>query len=434
MGYLQDFLLSQSGNECPRDYVLMAAYTTLSVAIGHRVYFDMEFFHIRANLYSVLVGPSGNRKTFARDQANNILHEALPDVIVSAEQETRQGITKFMAADSQARFYVNGTGERIEYHRYGLFAGELRNYLALDPTGMVTFLTEIYDKKGYRYRLKNEDHTLIHPYFVILACTVPGWFSSQIRSDIFCEGFGRRSIFVCNDDDIREPELRRSPEAQAAWSRCVEHLRVIQGNVGVFTFDAEAREFYNAWYRSVKLPDDVFLRAWARSKHIQLIKLAMLTALSEGTGFVIPKRYLELGLATLQSFEDKFGMITMRMGRSDVMEPLMTMLDVVRNHGGQIPEKELKLVTMKNFKSSLEQWQILKHLQETDQIVIGVQKVNGVERRMVALPENVVRKSVSDASAAQSTPSPQPHSSGDSPTVGSPPAVPHPSPPLSTET
>ena len=389
MSFLKNFLIYNEGNECPKDYILWAGYACLALATGRRTYLDCEHFFISPNIYVCLVGPAGNRKTFARDKAMDMLLEAIPDVIVSAECETKQGITKFLGAEEQQRLFTNHKGERVEYRPYGLFASELMNYLALDPAGMITFLTDIYDRKYYKYRLKLEEHVLINPYVVMLSCTVPEWLTRQIRSDEFCAGFGRRTIFVCDDSDIRmRPNL--SDSSRQAEVLCKKRLVEVHRLVGEFKLSPAADAwFWKEWYPNHKLPQDKFLRGWARSKHIQMLKVAMLTVLSETNELVIEKNHLELALKLLDHIEDTIPMITSRMGRSEVNESAVTMLEVLKRAGGKMLEKELKMLTFKEFKNAMEQYSTMQYLQQTGQIVMVTEKVGDVDKRYVGLPQNL---------------------------------------------
>jgi len=266
------------------------------------------------------------------------------------------------------------------------------NYLALDPAGMVTFLTDISDRKAYKYRLKNEEHLLLNPYIVMLSCTVPEWLTRQIRADEFCSGFGRRTIFVCDDSDIRmKPVL--SAESKAAYERCVKRLKEIPSIVGEYKLSQAANDwFWKEWYPHYKLPDDKFLRGWGRSKHIQMFKVAMLTALSEGNDMVITKNLLEYALALLQHIEEQIPMITSRMGRSDVVEPAMNLLATLNHHDGWMFLKELKMSTITTFRNPTEQWQTIEYLKSTDQVVVFEKDDNGTKRQVIALAKVVMKK------------------------------------------
>jgi hypothetical protein len=62
---------------------------------------------------------------------------------------------------------------------------------------------------------------------------------------------------------------------------------------------------------------------------------------------------------------------------------------VIKNAGGKILEKELKMITFTHFRNSMEQYTSLRYLAETGQTITVTEKVNTVDRRFVCLPGNV---------------------------------------------
>lgn len=247
--FLKNFLAFNTGNECPQDYIMWSGIAVLSAAVGPRFFLDLQYFGLFCDIYIVLVGESGNRKTFARDQAVKVLRSVVEDVILCDDSGTHQGITAFMQKDEQVRYVIDYTGSRVSYRPYAMFCGELANFCQIDE-GMATFLTDISDKyhSGYTYRLKNELHKIEHPYFTMLACTVPEFILDSLKSKDFSAGFGRRTVFVCSEEMIfKKPTI--TPGAVEALIACKKRLREILQLHGKFTFEPEAeRWFWNDWY------------------------------------------------------------------------------------------------------------------------------------------------------------------------------------------
>jgi len=400
--FIGNFIIANNGNECPKEYIVWSGYAALSFAIGPQVWINYEHFAVSANLYVCLVGPAGNRKTFARDKAMELLMDGMRDPVVSAECETKQGITAFMAQNEQTRFFPHPNGKLFEFHPYGIFGSELMNYLSLGASDMIVFLTDIYDHafKPYRYRLKKEFEFIKNPYVVMLSCTTPKWLCDQIKTDQFCTGFGRRTIFVCNDSDIRmRPTM--SEESRLARQRCVDRIKHVvytknplnPGVVGEYRLDPEADHwFWKEWYLRFPLGDDPFMRSWRRSKSIQVLKVAMLTSLAEADTLVLTTRHLKTALTLLDAVESEMPMLTLRMGKSEVVESSLRIIEVLRNHGGIMAEKDLKAATLRDFKDPYQQYTTLRYLAETEQIVGVKRTVNGVERVCCALPEILEKK------------------------------------------
>lgn len=393
MSFIQDFVEYNSGNECPRPFVIWTAYGLLSAAIGRRVFIDLDYFKVNCDTYILLVGPSGERKTATMILGRELILEAIPDIVLASDNETYQGIIQYMHNEKSTRFYKDAVGQQVEYKPYHVFSEELMDYLQLNPIGMVSFLTNIYGKRFYNYRLKNEEHLLANPYVTILACSTPEWLTDQIKGKQFAEGYGRRTIIVCHEGiNRRKPIL--TEESKAAYKRCVERLTQIRNFAGPFIFPKDAHDFFWGWYTSLKSPADKFLRNWYSTLHLNLLKVAMLNSISERDDLTVVKDDLELALGLLKEVEKYVPMITSRIGRSELTEPSLHMLSIIRNSGGCIAKKELMAMTFKDYKSTQEQWSVLQHLKETDQVkeissndVTQLREKNKIARQFLILPD-----------------------------------------------
>ena len=100
MSFIRDFFLHNQGNEIPKRYLLWSAYGALSSAIGPRVHLDLHHIYVVPNIYIILVGKAGGRKTSARDKAYDLVVEALPSLTFSGDNDTYQGIITAMERDT----------------------------------------------------------------------------------------------------------------------------------------------------------------------------------------------------------------------------------------------------------------------------------------------------------------------------------------------
>jgi len=369
---------------------MWTAYGMLSATIGYRVHLDLSHFSVVPNIYALLVGPSGGRKTVARDAGVRLLLKAVPDIVLAGDNETYQGIINYMHSDNSSRRFINLEGKEVCYKPYCVFAPELMDYLQLNPIGMVAFLTNVYDRRLYTYRLKNEEHILENPYVVMCSCSTPEWLTDQLKAKQFAEGYGRRTIIVCHSGIVKKKPSMSKEEFEAGEA-CKVRLSKIQNIIGPMTLEPAADKFFWDWYLGTKDPDDKFLRNWYSTKHVNVLKVSMLTSLSERDDRVVTKDYVEMALALLDDVESKLSMVTDLMGRSELTGPAANIMSVVRAHNGVIPKKELQLKTFKDFRSTLEQWQVIDHLKQTEQLVELSDPKND-KIKLLCLPSLVVKK------------------------------------------
>jgi hypothetical protein len=411
MSFIRDFLFANEGNECPQEYLLWAGYAAISLAAGRRYFSDIPHINASCRLYTILVGPSGNRKTVAMEKAKSILQRALGnDVMFNSECESHQRIIQDMSGPDAMRTFINWEGKQDYERPYGLFVSELMNYIKIDPVGFTSFLTDLRDKERYyTYKIKGKDgvgitQTMEFPYFVLCACTAPEWLTSQIKSDEFCGGFGRRTIFVCKSDYVlKKPTINE--EQKAAEQRCVERLKEIHARAGVFKLSPEADHwFWQVWYidpaRRKRFKGDKFLEAWGNSDHMQVLTIAMLTCLSEGKwDCVIEKPHLQLAIDLLDEVVKHLPMLTNRMGSSEVVNGQQIIMGLVKSRGGWMFLKDLRLQTLKEFKHPRDQWSTLEFMKTNEQLKWAKKG----ERDIVMIPE-VYQKVEAESMKMTSTP------------------------------
>ena len=378
-------MLFNSGNECPKPYVLWTAYGLLSAAASHGIFYEEGQIFVRCDTYIILVGTSGSRKTSAVSFGLQLLRKAIPDISISGDNETYQSILTYLASPLATRSY-DFNGQKVEYKPYNIFADELMDYIQNNPIGIVKFLTAVYGKPSYIYRLKNEDIDINHPYVTMLSGCVPDWFSDQIQAKQFSEGYGRRSIIICHEGITRKKPVFTAASKHAE-ELCIQRLSEIRQLIGRMTLDKDADDFFWHWYTTQKDPPDRFLKNWYSSRHINLLKIAMLTSLSERNDLKVTLNDVKLALGLINEVEHNIPLITAKMGRSETNAAAMLIINLLRENDGRMLECDLKKITYKEFKNGLEQFATIRDLQQTQQIVCVTEKVENVDRRFVYLPK-----------------------------------------------
>lgn len=366
--FIQDYLLYNSQNECPRRYHIWAAHFLLAATVGRKVYLNRGYYTLYPELYTTLVGTQGNRKTTAKDIARDMFVEVNPDSPLGANVQSREKIMELLASVDGTRQYTNELGEVVECHPMTFFINELKNFLSINPAGMIEFLTDIYGQKYFRNStLKHGEQVVPNPCINILACETPEWIQEKLKLRILSGGFARRMIYIYElemGDLITFPEP--TPEGLAARERCVEHLKKIKQLVGPFQWEPDAKKYFDHWYRNKQVPDDPIMRGYYTSKHDQLLKVAMGLCLAEREPrLLITVPHLEVGLATLDSIEDNLPKLSMAAGRNELAIPQQQLLDLIEKHGGWWPEKWV-LRDTSAFLNPQEQWSVVRFLVDTE--------------------------------------------------------------------
>lgn len=373
MSFLQDYLEYNEGNECPELYHYWTALTLLAAATGNRVRIDNGYHIIYANLYVALIGKQGNRKSSAKDIGRDLFQKAFPDYPIGASVQSCNDIIKRMSADDAERSYVNEEETSVSWRPMVFFINELKNFLSINPSQMIDFLTDIYDRNGRIFdssTIKHGLQNIENPCVNLLACETPEWITERLKYQIISGGFSRRMNYVyITEEGPRIPFPMPTQAGREALVRCLEHLKRVPNFKGQFKWTTDAKEFYSSWYKSIKAPDDPFLAGYYRSKHIQLLKVSMLLALAETQPLlVLTKELLELALAILDKTEINLARLSLAAGRNELAVPQQNLIELLENNDGWMLEKDLLRKLDKDL-GPMEKIQVMRNLTDTQRIV-----------------------------------------------------------------
>lgn len=407
MSFLRNYMLMTSGSEVPENYHFWSGVFALSCVVNRQVWLDMGQYVLYPNIYVVLLGPPGNGKSLAMDTAQNII-EDVGGINFSGDAQTKESLVRVMRDKCVKQFECNGESGPITV--LSMFATELSHLLGPNSGHMIDFLTTIYTKdKRYASLTKNKgDDILERPFLNLIACTTQQWITTYLKSDIIGGGFTRRVIFVnepvassVEDKSLRKPFLVVTPEQRTAKENVLAYANVLKGVRGGFTWDPEAKHAYEHWYLTRDIPNDPDTQGYYKTKPNQVLKVAMLIALSRTPATVLTKTDFEVALALFDKTEATLLRVFQGIGRNElnaVANKVVEMLyaaperdfkDAVTGKTGKsrfIPEKQLRGMLYKDAPGR-ELDDVMNHLTSTDKIFKFGITTNNITRVFIGLRE-----------------------------------------------
>lgn len=399
MSFLSDYREFTSGNEAHPTYHLFSSLVALSSIISRRVWLDMDYFTIYPNLYVVLVGPPGNRKSSAMATTKYLLRE-LKAIPFSGECISKEKLVMDMVEQERA---MDGIPDKYKdkriYSPMTVCVTELSEFLSISAAGMIGFLTDVYDQDFYEHKTKNKGTAVVTgPFLNLIACTTPEWITTYLRSDIISGGFSRRTLFVYETEKasrIAFPTV--TPAMRAAWSRLFTQATKLLNIRGPFQWHPDARTYYKKWYETLEMPKDETTIGYYETKHIQMLKIAMLVAVSESEELILTIRHIEIALDFLKLVETNLGRVFQSMGRNLLNHSATKILDVLRAspikykdplgvdcEGYMLSTKKLQSIMFKEIDQNDFQ-KVLDHLVATDRVERLTFATNGTTREHIKL-------------------------------------------------
>jgi hypothetical protein len=394
--FLKNFLTYAEGCETPELYDLWSAVATLSSVVSRRVWINQGYYTIYPNLYIVLVGAPGGRKTTAMNMCKDMLME-LGNIPFAATCMTKEALCRYMATQCTRSFPIPNkpNAEPKIYTPITMCLTELSHFLGTNQAHMIDFLTTIYDQEIYDAKTKNKGDDIIPgPYLTVLACTTPSNITRYLKEDVISGGFSRRALFAFElDDGEAIPFPTVTPTAAKAWEDCIKWAKGLEEVAGEFEWTAEATSWYGPWYtklfNSLRTHTDIRTRGYFKSKHIQLLKVAMLIALSETTELKLKKVHLEVGLELLDKLEKNLTRVFEGMGRNELAPIAARIVEMLEMVGSPISEKKVIAEFYKDA-DTREMYGIVAHLVNSGKVLAIDErdpKTKAVIRRLLSTPQ-----------------------------------------------
>lgn len=402
--FLADYATYTDGDEAPKTYHLWCGLSALSSILSRRVWLNLGRIRIYPNLYVILLGPPGNGKTTAMVVAKELIRE-LNELPFSAESQTKESLVRELAGYIRQYEYQ---GKPITYTPISIFVTELSHFLGPNSGHMLDFLTTVYDQDYYDAKTKNKGNDLIvGPTVNLLACTTPEWITTYLRADIITGGFTRRAIFINEfEGELRVAFPKRTAEQMKAREALLVAARRLLTISGEVKWSDAAVEWWTKWYIGRELPSDPTVRYYYKTRHIQILKVAIILAVIEDT-FTLTVNHIEVAMSMFELIETNLGRVFQGMGRNELNNVGQKILDLVEMHDGKVAEKQVYAIMFKEANTA-ELAAVIEHLQRTDKLRRFSVKEGKVERIVLAGLD------VAEKLAAQQAAAPVPASSTDS--------------------
>lgn len=274
--------------EPAKRFHLWTAITLVAAMLGRKC--EMEFGPeiLHPNLYTVLTGPPGIRKSVAIKYGESILTKVIesqgiapaPDIV------TRQEFFRQLEVAEKTDYTPDG--QPFIHSSLLVIAPELVVFLQeKDINQRLADLCALYDGKAHLlYKTKTQGQTYaVQPSVWILGATTPNWIQISMPQLAVGGGMTSRTIFVVSMAKGRHiPYTRMPPFDPDLKSKLIYDLAEIKKMIGKFTFDTEAVQYYEDWYikafpfHGIK---DQRLLSYIERLPSMVVKVAMVNSASE---------------------------------------------------------------------------------------------------------------------------------------------------------
>jgi Protein of unknown function (DUF3987) len=372
---------------------LWCILTTCSALIGRRRYIPFGTSHIYSNLYVMVVGAPGTRKSTAIKEAQKY-SEKSGYYDFAFESGSKIGFFDHMAQKTKDV----KTNVDIDDMDFSLNSGETHSFICSDEfTGFIghsnsdflTALGDLWDRdRDYEHRTaKGGIIKFPKPYITVLGGITPSHFANYFPMASLDQGFLSRVILVPVNELQRELAFPPVPcEIDQTYIRT--HLSDIQSFPPMaLDIPTESRLMLERIYKSWKSPFDSRFAGYASRRFTHLLKLIIIFTTIAKTNEITPE-YIIQANTVLTHTELLMPDVIGEMGRGPHATIINLILNTLKSRTGGMNIGELSNLVHRDVRSLDELNGVLNILRTAGRIVCNELGNHSVVPQPIKLPED----------------------------------------------
>lgn len=301
--FLQQYLAYVGDSESPAIYHRWCCLSMVGAYLSRTYKLEHGHFEIFPNLYVMLIGQPGARKSTAIKLAQRII--------------TGAGYTKISAdRSSKEKFLLDLAGEEmgtpaemldniLDQNLWGestnannemyIACDEFNDFIGSGNVEFISMLGTLWDFMGvYKNRIKSgKSVSIIDPTISILGGNTPVNFTRAFPPEILGQGFFSRLLLIhgeSNGKKITFP-VRPSKKATADIVASLQRLKVTA--VGTVDLSPEVQVMLDKIYRTYKGVDDVRFESYTQRRFTHLLKMCLVISACDYSNTITTDHVIE---------------------------------------------------------------------------------------------------------------------------------------------
>ena len=299
---IHEYVSLSQHNESPDLFYLWALLGMTGQLTGRRTSIQFGNTKLYGNMYVMLIGDSGVRKSTAINEAIRLLHSVDSDVItlgnkVSSAQALMYNLakpkqmiaTKAKKAPLELEDFLPDTPLGADLPTNGYIAvGELADFFGGGVGDYIGILGELWDIVGnYTYPTRHEGTLVIRdPHVGMIGGITPSTFNTMFPIEVSEQGFLSRLLVVTSEKPDKKFSIPETASAEKLYS--IEKQLTLIHDLGrdsakVIKFSEEVYQAQDEIYKNWNMRLHARLQAYPNRRHTQLLKLIMNVAATRGS-------------------------------------------------------------------------------------------------------------------------------------------------------
>jgi|GEM_PF-642200 hypothetical protein len=343
--WIDGFMEYTKKSESPKSYRTWTAISVIAAALQRKCFINwgtsLTFY---PNLYIVLVGPSGVRKSSAMGPGLDILQE-IPNITVAPQATTLQALIRRLKHTNYTDVDLL-TGKQQFHASISIFSKEFTVFLGYNNQAMIAALCDWYDcESKWSYETVSRDQEEIIGVWVnLLGATTPTLIQASLPTEAIGGGLTSRIIFIFEERKGQTVIIPMQTEEEVMLGEVLksdlEKIRMMTGSFQV------TEGFINAWTEWYTNADanppfsDEKLNGYITRRPTHVMKLSMIMSASrkDGPSMCITADDMNRAVSILTEAELNMTKVFSGVGMSPVSSILYRVLTfIISNKHLEIP-------------------------------------------------------------------------------------------------
>ena len=292
--FFSQYLEYTKDSEVPIFFHRWSAIVGLGAYLGRDLYFNHGHFNIYPNMYCMLIGNPGTRKSTAIKVMKSVMKLA-GYTTIAANKTSKE---KFMLDLSEGIGSVESDSmtadEMLDKNLWGdsidskppsecfIMADEFNNFIGTGNLEFISLLTELWDYEGsFSNKIKTGKSIHIsNPTISILGGSTPTSFSTTFPAEIFGQGFFSRLLLIYGEPNGKKITFPTPPTSEATADIVSALQRVKIASFGATTLNSTAKNLLNKIYieGNCGVGEDVRFESYYSRRFNHLMKLCIIVS------------------------------------------------------------------------------------------------------------------------------------------------------------
>lgn len=287
--FFDAYLSYTEETENPKLFHRWCALVGIGTFLGRQFFFEHGHFTVYPNMYTMLMGAPGTRKSTAIKIMKKLLVEAGYNTI-AADRTTKEKFMLDLAGentDADGRDILSenlfGSGDASSTPRECFIcADEFNDFLGTGNIEFLSLLGTLWDYSGtYSNRIKNgRSVDIVDPTISILSGNTPTGFALAFPTEIIGQGFFSRMLLVYGESTGKRITFPKPPDHSETKALVQWLIEIKQKVVGKAVLAPKAERLLDRIYKSWGGIDDVRFANYSNRRFQHLLKLCLICAAS----------------------------------------------------------------------------------------------------------------------------------------------------------